>query len=440
MAGLVKGSVFKVGASDGVVEELLGEGGQGYVYRANYGGAQMALKWYKPEFLQNVPRHRKNIEDLVTKRAPTNRFLWPESVVTIPGRGEFGYLMPLRGLEYSSLNAYVKREVRATFRNILRACFQLAQSFRQLHTSGLTYADISRGNAFLNVKTGDVLVCDNDNVVAVAEPGGIVGTTNFVAPELLRRDAGVRPSAETDLHALAVLMFYILFIEHPLEGARWFGIRALDDAARNWLYATDPVFMFDPQNSVNQPQPGEQDSVKRLWETIYPPELRDAFTKTFTLGLKEPLARVRETAWMGVFADVADRLVSCEQCRAEHFVDESKRGRTGTYTGSCWNCGRTIRPPAALRVGRRTTYLQPGVTLYRHHFTPNLPPDFDAPEAEVRRHPTLAGVVGLANLSGRAWVTSADGSTHQVPSGRSVTIAAGTTIQFGNGQSGEIIM
>ena len=439
MVGLIKGSTFTSGGKNGIVGELLGEGGQGYVYRATHDGKQMALKWYKPEFLKKATNHSNNIQKLVEFKKPSDRFLWPEGIVTVQGRTEFGYLMELRDPQYASLNAYMQREVYATFRVAVRACYQLAQCFRQLHTSGFTYADISRGNAFLNVKTGDVLVCDNDNVVANAQEGGIIGTTGFAAPELLRREPGVRPSVETDLHALAVLMFQILFVEHPLEGARWFGVRSLDDAARNWMHATDPVFMFDPDNAVNRPEPGEQDAAQRLWERIYPTELRDAFIKTFTAGLKDPLARVRETTWMGIYADVTDRLVSCDQCRAEHFVDESKRGRTGAYTGSCWNCGRTIRPPAALLVGRRKTYLQPGVTLFRHHLTPNQSADFEMPEAQVRRHPTLAGVVGLTNDSGRSWVATVDGSTHQIPPGKSVTIAPGTVIQFGNGDTGQIV-
>ena len=39
-----------------------------------------------------------------------------------------------------------------------------------------------------------------------------------MAPEIVRGQA--KASTETDLFSLAVLLFYMLFMHHPLEGAR----------------------------------------------------------------------------------------------------------------------------------------------------------------------------------------------------------------------------
>ena len=50
MAVLKKGqSLRSMNGGTIVVETLLGEGGQGYVYKVDYNGKPMALKWYKAD-------------------------------------------------------------------------------------------------------------------------------------------------------------------------------------------------------------------------------------------------------------------------------------------------------------------------------------------------------------------------------------------------------
>lgn len=437
MARLTVGTVFHVAGRPGTVDEFLGEGGQGAVYRAKWNDREWALKWYSPQFLETATGHRENIQRVVNLGAPTKRFLWPQAVATIHGQSEFGYIMQLRSPEYASLNSYVKRTVRTTFRNALRACYQLAESFRQLHLKGYSYADISRGNAFLHPGTGDILICDNDNVVPNGEAGVILGSGNFIAPEILRNLA--RPRIETDLHSLAVLMFQILFIAHPLDGKRLYAIRALDTPAREMLYAKEPIFVFDPANEANRPVAGSQDSLVRLWEHIYPTPIKSAFIKAFTNGLLEPSNRVRESEWIELFAHTIDEVVHCTGCMAEHIVDSTLLKESQPYEGTCWNCTQIIRLPFALKVGRRLTYLTAETRLHPHHIVPRGQPDFDHVIGEVRRHPTDRQVWGLANRSGGPWKLTTSTGTVEVPDGRSATLSAGSTITFGNGETGTII-
>ena len=63
--------------------------------------------------------------------------------------------------------------------------------------------------------------------------------------------------------------------------------------------------------------------------------------------------------------------------------------------------------------------------------------DFSKPVAEVVRHPTDARRLGLKNLTGEAWGAVVDGTVHEVPPGRSVTVISGARIHFGKAD-GEI--
>src|SRR5262245_59343233 len=267
-----------------VVEELLGGGSQGEVYRANLGGKIVALKWYFPT--SATPEQRAALEMLIKRGAPNGKFLWPMELVAAERVSGFGYIMPLRESRYKGIVDLMMRRVDPSLRTLATAGLDLSHSFLQLHAKGLCYRDISFGNIFFDPISGDILICDNDNVAVDGEAkGGVLGTPRFIAPEVVRGEA--LPSTRTDLFSLAVLLFYMFIMHHPLEGKKEAAIRCLDLPAMTKLYGTEPVFIFDPNDRSNEPVPGYHDNAIAFWP-IYPAFLRDLFIKSFTDGIRDP--------------------------------------------------------------------------------------------------------------------------------------------------------
>ncbi len=220
------------------VDQFLGSGGQGEVYKAILMGKPYALKWY---FKQNATSEQMTaLETLIKRGAPTDRFLWPIELVNgqnIPG---FGYLMPLREARYKGIVDLMKRRVEPSFRAIITAGMEVSNSFLQLHSKGLCYRDISFGNVFFEPNTGEVLICDNDNVAVDGEGvASVLGTPRFMAPEIVRGEA--KPNTQSDLFSLAVLLFYMMMVSHPLEGKKEASIRCFDLPAMNKIYGTEPL-------------------------------------------------------------------------------------------------------------------------------------------------------------------------------------------------------
>src|SRR5208282_403342 len=111
------------------------------------------------------------------KGAPNDRFLWPLDIALCQGHASFGYLMPLREPRYWSLAQMMNREVDPTFRTLTNVALELADSFLRLHSLGLCYSDISFGSLFFDPVTGEISICDNDNVSVDGEgSSGILGT------------------------------------------------------------------------------------------------------------------------------------------------------------------------------------------------------------------------------------------------------------------------
>src|SRR5262245_61129226 len=84
-----------------VVEQFLGGGGQGEVYRAALDGRPVALKWYFHHTATTA--QRQQLRDLVKRGAPTPRFLWPLELATAGDVAGFGYVMLLRDRRFHSI-------------------------------------------------------------------------------------------------------------------------------------------------------------------------------------------------------------------------------------------------------------------------------------------------------------------------------------------------
>lgn len=411
------------------VLKFVGGGGQGEVYSAVVGGKHVALKWYYPASATND--QRLALETLAAMGAPSPKFLWPVELASAKGVMNYGYIMSLRESRYKSIVDMMKRRIEPSFRALATVGLELSHSFLQLHARGLCYRDISFGNAFFDPDTGEVLICDNDNVTVDSQAkGGVYGTPRFMAPEIVRGDAV--PSSQTDLFSLSVLLFYMFMMHHPLEGKKELSIKCLDLPAMKKLYGTDPAFIFDPDDKTNAPDPAHQKNALVFW-AIYPKFLRDLFIRAFTEGIRDPShGRVRESNWRSVMVRLRDSIVYCGQCKAENFYDADATAVKTSTQSLCWSCKRQIHLPPRLRIARNEIMLNHNAHLFPHHVDDERKYDFTQPMATVTRHPTEPNIWGLKNLSRQNWsATNTRGEVKDVGPGRSVTLAAGTRINFG---------
>jgi DNA-binding helix-hairpin-helix protein with protein kinase domain len=409
-----------------VIEEFLGSGGQGEVFRVRVGGQPLALKWYHAE--QATAAQREVLLVLIKKGPPSPHFLWPLDLVVQGNR--FGYLMPLRDKRFRDANDLMRRRVEPTFRVLATIGLNLAQGFLQLHARGFCYRDISFGNVFFDPKTGDVLICDNDNVnIDGQSPAGVLGTPRFMAPEVARGEAF--PDSRTDLYSLAVLLFYLLTLHHPLEGKREAAIRCFDLPAMTKLYGTEPVFIFDPADESNRPVPGVHDNALAHWP-LYPEFLRKLFIQSFTGGLRDrDHGRVRESEWRSALARLLDCIAYCPACAVEVFHDPAVQAAPKPRP-TCWSCRKPVTLPPVLAVGRHLVMLNHNTKVYPHHLDDQRLYDFSEPWLEVNVHPKDPTRWGLRNLSRQAWqAVTPDGGVVGVEPGRSVGMQIGLRIHFG---------
>jgi DNA-binding helix-hairpin-helix protein with protein kinase domain len=413
------------------VIKKLGEGTQGEVYLVSGPQGYQAVKWYKPE--QATPDQRAAILYLVRTGPPYGaggrRFVWPLDLVTREKSGQFGYLMMRidiqRFAELGEVWAHLKPV--PNFSSLCEISYQLANSYRALHLSGHCYRDISAGNLMFDPVTGDILICDNDNVgVNRQSRCQVWGTMEYMAPEIIQCRAD--PSTQTDLHSLAVLLFYLWIWHHPFHGEMEYRFHCWDIPAKKKVYGESPVFVFDPGNPTNRlPPDPDYATARERWEYC-PQDLKETFIRAFTEGLRDPNRRVTEGEWQNLFSGIKDHIIICTRCRAENFTGSGSRIRP------CWYCHTPLAPPPLLQIQRPagdiTLALSTGTTIRRRH-VPISPVYDDGSEVigTVIPHPTIPGAAGIRNQSTVSWhAVFPGGNKTDVPPGRAVPLNPGTTI------------
>ena len=320
-----------------IVGDRIGEGGQGVVHRARLNGAPFAVKWLRAGPVGDDLR--KSITALVQRGgSPHPAFVWPIDLLVsreVPG---FGYLMQLLDPRFISLAHLLNQRAQPSFRVLAGLGLELVDAFAALHSSGLCYRDISFGNLRADPLSGEVAIIDVDNIGIDGASAVVKGTGLFMAPEILRDEA--LPSTVTDLHSLAVLLFYLFMHGHPLLGSRadasygWDGAHISETELLVRNLGVNPLFVFDPADRSNAPVSGDP---ALTWWDIYPEQFRRVFAHAFTRGLRDASlqGRVMEGIWRRALLRLNDCVSTCPSCRAAVFYDSEQPGRpAGAAVGS----------------------------------------------------------------------------------------------------------
>ena len=408
------------------VKSKLGEGGQGAVYLVSLSGKDYALKWYLPNYLKGLkPNHKKFYQNLlnnVNLGSPSPAFLWQQAVAVTGKKSEgFGYIMDLRPTQYEEFTKFIKAKV--NFKStevVIRAGIKVVEAFQMLHRRGLSYQDLSPGNFFINKNTGDVLVCDNDNVAPNGENLGVGGTPGYMAPEVvLGKD---KPNTNTDLFSLAVILFELFFMSHPLDGANCCKYPCLTQQVEKDLYAINPVFVMDPKGT-NPPVRGVHSNLIRLWP-VYPDFLREAFQKAFGEGMKDANKRLTERDWLKVLNGLIADGIPCPKCGELNFASKAKDGVL-----TC-DCGKKYQSTFATSINDFKVYASVDKKITEYHIFSGDQEKVIGTFVESKKNP---GIFGLKNDSASIWtVEYPDKPTTTYEPGKVVTMIPGTIITIAN--------
>ncbi len=405
-----------------IIKSKIGEGGQGKVYKVEYLGEEYALKWYFPKKLKEPKKFYENLRNNVINGNPSKEFLWPLAI-TEKQNGSFGYIMDLRPKEYRDLTCFLNASIKyKTTEAVINTCLNMVNAFQALHRKGYSYQDLNDGNFFVNPENGDILICDNDNVAPYGASFGIAGKSRYMAPEVVLENT--KPNLDTDLFSLSVILFMLIFIAHPLEGARVVACPCLTEDFEVKLYAEEPVFIWDPKDTSNRPVRGIHNNAIKLWP-LFPKYLQDAFIRSFVSGTKDIRGRLRETEWREIFLKLKDDILKCFNCNEENFASMDDNGII-----TCCNCGNRTNKPLSLSGNNFEIALVPEKNLTAWHIDNG---DYSEIMGTVVRNKNNPHLWGIRNLSKHLWtVTYPNSKNEMVKENQVVPILKNINIKIRN--------
>jgi serine/threonine protein kinase len=200
------------------VLSVLGEGGSGVVYSAQWGHREVALKVLRPALVA-TGRERDNFLAEARRLAEIDH----PSVVKVLGCGELPDGRPylaMEKLEGETLAARLRAGGPMSLAAAVHIFEQLASAVEALHGRGLVHRDLKPENVML--VRGDYAVLLDFGIAkdlaapdsTVTQDGGVRGTPAYMAPE---RFFGHQASTSTDIYELAVVLYAMLVGRLPWD-------------------------------------------------------------------------------------------------------------------------------------------------------------------------------------------------------------------------------
>jgi len=188
------------------VEDLLGEGGMGRVYRATGpDGDAVALKLVKADLARDdMFRRRFDREAKIASRVEH------PNVVPVVATGEHNGVPYLaqRFIDGGTLEDRIKRDGPLPVADLVSICTAVATGLDALHAQGLFHRDLKPANILLD-DAGEPHITDfglakDRDASVLTRPGQALGSMDYMAPEQIR---GEEVTAQSDVYGLGCVMF-----------------------------------------------------------------------------------------------------------------------------------------------------------------------------------------------------------------------------------------
>jgi serine/threonine-protein kinase len=200
------------------IEEVLGEGAMGVVYRAvnEEDGSVVALKVLQENVSSSEAFRRRFAREARAAAAVQHPHL-----VAVVGSGDAdgrAYLA-VAYVEGTTLAERIGSGGPLALDDIVRVTIEIGEALDTVHAAGLVHRDVKPGNVMLDGE-GRALLTDfglakGEGYSIVTRDGEVMGTLDYVAPEVV---LGGAASPASDMYALGCLVYECAVGEPPFAG------------------------------------------------------------------------------------------------------------------------------------------------------------------------------------------------------------------------------
>jgi serine/threonine-protein kinase len=197
------------------IEERIGRGGMGVVYRAQHLNLQRraAIKIIAPDLAES-----EGFRERFTREARIAAALQHPNIVTVYDAGEIDGMLYLamQFIRGEDLAAILRRDGRLRPYRAIDVCRQVASALDAAHAMGLIHRDVKPANVLIEGRNAFLtdfgLTKQAGTHTQLTRAGDMVGTIHYVAPEQIE---GRKVSARSDVYSLGCLLYHCLSGQVP---------------------------------------------------------------------------------------------------------------------------------------------------------------------------------------------------------------------------------
>jgi serine/threonine protein kinase len=206
------------------LDSVLGEGAVGVVFRAERleDGETVALKVLKRALSRDEVYRQRFLREARVASEVRHSHLVP---ILEAGEAD-GYQYLAAGyVRGGSLEDRLQREGRLPVADCVRLAAEIGSGLDALHAQGIVHRDVKPSNVMLD-EAGRAALTDfglakGRAYTVLTKPGQVMGTLDYIAPELIRGEEAGPPG---DIYALGCLVYECLTGEAPFANRRLFEI------------------------------------------------------------------------------------------------------------------------------------------------------------------------------------------------------------------------
>jgi serine/threonine-protein kinase len=206
-----------------VLGERLGDGAMGVVHLATGpDGGEVALKLLRPELAGSIVYRERFLREARVAREVAHPGLVP---ILDAGEADGRFYLATAYRAGGSLAARLQREGRLPAGEAVALLRQVAAGLDALHERGIVHRDVKPENVLLdgdgNAALTDFGLAKGDAYTVLTRPGEVMGTLDYIAPELIE-GAAAAPAA--DVYALGCVAYECLTGAPPFAGKNVFEV------------------------------------------------------------------------------------------------------------------------------------------------------------------------------------------------------------------------